>query len=197
MLRRSRDSRVVFATMRTGALIAGLVAMLALGGCGGEDESPADPGDPGGAQLGGPLTYSRGGGIDGRMDKLVVQPDGTASLTTKAGERSVKLDAAQMQALADEVERADIPSLPEDSTAERPQPDALGYRVVYEGRHRDDRVRPHPRSDGSAGRDARQDRRALRRRVTRITDPRSVSRRNGQPRGAGRSRKAPNGGSGR
>ena len=133
MLRRFRDSRVVFARMRTGALIAGLVAMLALAGCGGEDESPADPGDPGGAQLAGPLTYSRGGGIEGRMDKLVVQPDGTGSLTTKTGERSVKLEAAEMQALADDVERADLPGLPEDSTADRPQPDALGYRVAYEG----------------------------------------------------------------
>jgi hypothetical protein len=65
------------------------------------------------------------------------------------------------------------------------------------GRHRDDRVRPHPRSDGSAGRDARQDRRALRRRVTQITDPGSVRRRSGQPKGAGRSREAPNGRSGR
>ena len=97
MLRRLGDSRVVFATMRTGALIAGLVALLAVAGCGGEDESPADPGEPAGAQLGGPLTYSRGGGIDGRMDKLVVQPDGSASLATKAGERSVKLEAAEMQ----------------------------------------------------------------------------------------------------
>jgi hypothetical protein len=131
MLRRSRYPRVVFARMRTGTLIAGLVAMLALAGCGGEDESPADPGEPGGAQLGGPLTYSRGGGIEGRMDKLVVQPDGTGSLTTKTGERSVKLDAAQMQVLADYVERADLPDLPEDSTADRPQPDAFGYRVVY------------------------------------------------------------------
>lgn len=133
MLRRFRDSRVVFARMRMGALIAGLVAMLALAGCGGEDESPAEPGEPGGAQLGGPLTYSRGGGIDGRTDKLVVQPDGTGSLSTKAGRRSVKLDAAEMQALADDVERADLPSLPEDSTADRPHPDALGYRIVYEG----------------------------------------------------------------
>ena len=133
MLRRFRDSRVVFARMRTGALIAGLIAMLALAGCGGEDESPAEPGEPGGAQLGGPLSYSRGGGIEGRMDKLTVRPDGTGSLTTKSGERSLELDAAQLEALADEVERADLPSLPEDSTAGRPQPDAIGYRVVYEG----------------------------------------------------------------
>ena len=68
MLRRFPRSRVVFATMRTGALIAGLVALLAVAGCGGEDESPADPGgDPGGAELAGPLTFSRGGGIEGRV----------------------------------------------------------------------------------------------------------------------------------
>ena len=131
MLRRLRDSRVVFATMRTGALIAGVVAVLAQAGSGGDDEAPAEPGDPGGAQLTGPLTYSRGGGIAGRMDKLVVQPDGTGSLTTKTGERSVKLDEKQLMTLADEVERADLAGLPEDSTAPKPQPDALGYRVVY------------------------------------------------------------------
>ena len=131
MLRRFPGSRVVFATMRTGALIAGLVALLAVAGCGGEDESPAEPGDPGGAQLTGPLTYSRGGGIDGRMDKLTVQPDGSATLVTKTGERPVKLEGKELQALADDVDRADLPGLPEDSTAGRAQPDALGYRVVY------------------------------------------------------------------
>jgi len=135
MLRRLPGSRVVFATMRTGALIAGLVALLAVAGCGGEDESPADPGGgPGGAELAGPLTFSRGGGIEGRTDKLVVQPDGTGSLTTRSGgDRSVKLEPSQMQAIADGAERADLPGLPEDSTAPRPQPDALGYRVSYQG----------------------------------------------------------------
>jgi hypothetical protein len=121
--------------MRTGALIAGLVALLAVAGCGGEDESPADPGgDGGGAELAGPLTFSRGGGIAGRSDKLVVQPDGSASLTTKSGgERAVKLDDAQLADVADAVERADLPGLPEDSTADRTQPDALGFRVSYQG----------------------------------------------------------------
>ena len=135
MLRRFPGSRVVFATMRTGALIAGLVALLAVAGCGGEDESPADPGgDPGGAELAGPLTFSRGGGIAGRTDKLVLQPDGAGSLTTRSGgQRAVKLKPSQVQAVADGVEQADLPGLPEDSTAGRPQPDAFGYRVSYQG----------------------------------------------------------------
>jgi hypothetical protein len=119
--------------MRTGALIAGVVAMLALSGCGGEDESPADPGDPSGAPLTGPLTYSRGGGIAGRMDRLVLQPDGSGALTTKMGDRSFTLEGAELQKLADELQSADLPGLPEDSTAGRTQPDAMGYRVAYDG----------------------------------------------------------------
>ena len=133
MLRRLRDSRVVFAKMRTAVLIAGLMT-LALAGCGGDEESPADPGGSGGAQLSGPLTFTRGGGIAGRTDKLVVQPDGSASLTTRSGgERAVKLEAAELQRLADDVGSADLAGLPEDSTAGRTQPDAFGYRIVYDG----------------------------------------------------------------
>ena len=133
MLRRFRDSRVVFAKMRTAVLIAGLMT-LALTGCGGDDESPADSGGSGGAQLSGPLTFTRGGGIAGRTDKLVVQPDGSGSLTTRSGgERAVKLEAAELQTIADDAESADLARLPEDSTAGRPQPDAFGYRVVYGG----------------------------------------------------------------
>jgi hypothetical protein len=133
MLRRLRSSRVVFAKMRTAVLIAGLMT-LAIAGCGGDDESPADPGEPGGAQLAGPLTFTRGGGIAGRTDKLVVQPDGTGSLTTRSGgERAVKLAAAQLETLAGDLESADLAGLPEDSTAGRTQPDAFGYRVAYEG----------------------------------------------------------------
>jgi hypothetical protein len=132
MLRRLRRSCVVFATMRTAVLIAGLLA-LAMAGCGGDDESPASPGNDG-PSLAGPLTFTRGGGIAGRTDKLVVQPDGTGSLTTRSGgERAVKLAPADLEAIADGVEGADLPSLPADSTSGRTQPDAFGYRVAYEG----------------------------------------------------------------
>jgi hypothetical protein len=133
MLRRIRDSRVVFAKMRTAVLIAGLMT-LAIAGCGGDDESPAEPGGSGGAQLAGPLTFTRGGGIAGRADKLVVQPDGSVSLTTRSGgERAVKLEPAELQTIADNADSADLAGLPEDSTAGGTQPDAFGYRVVYDG----------------------------------------------------------------
>jgi hypothetical protein len=133
MLRRTRNSRVVFAKMRTAVLIAGLMT-LAIAGCGGDDESPAEPGGSGGAQLAGPLTFTRGGGIAGRTDKLVVQPDGSGSLTTRSGgERAVKLEPAELQTIADNADSAGLAGLAEDSTAGRTQPDAFGYRVVYDG----------------------------------------------------------------
>lgn len=133
MLRRIRNPRVGFAKMRSAVLIAGLMT-LAIAGCGGDDESPADPGGSGGAELSGPLTFTRGGGIAGRTDKLVVRPDGSGSLTTRSGgERAVKLEAAELQTIADDAQSADLAGLPEDSTAGRPQPDAFGYRVVYDG----------------------------------------------------------------
>lgn len=133
MLRWIRSPRVVFAKMRTAVLIAGLMS-LAIVGCGGDEESPADPGGSGGTQLTGPLTFTRGGGIAGRTDKLVVQPDGSGSLTTRSGgERAVKLEAAELQRIADDAQSADLAGLPEDSTAGRPQPDAFGYRVAYDG----------------------------------------------------------------
>ena len=136
MLRWIRSSRVVFAKMRTAVLIAGLMT-LAIAGCGGDDESPAGSGgagSSGGAQLTGPLTFTRGGGIAGRTDKLVVQPDGSGSLTTRSGgERAVKLEAAELQTIADDAASADLAGLPEDSTAGQPQPDAFGYRVAYDG----------------------------------------------------------------
>jgi hypothetical protein len=117
---------------------AALVATsLVLAGCGGDDESPAGsrgPGSSGGAQLAGPLTFTRGGGIAGRADKLVVQPDGSVSLTTRSGgERAVKLEPAELQTIADNADSADLAGLPEDSTAGRTPPDAFGYRVVYDG----------------------------------------------------------------
>jgi hypothetical protein len=64
----------------------------------------------------------------------VVQPDGSVSLTTRSGgERAVKLEPAELRTIADHAESADLAGLPEDSTAGRTQPDAFGYRVVYDG----------------------------------------------------------------
>jgi hypothetical protein len=103
------------------AILAGLVVLLA--GCGGDEK----------ASLSGPLTYERGGGIAGRRDRLVVKPDGSATLTVREKSKAVKLTGKELDTLASDLEAADLGSLPRESTSERPVPDAFGYRVSYDG----------------------------------------------------------------
>ena len=79
------------------------------------------------------MTYERGGGLKGRRDRLVVQPDGSATLTVRDRPKSVKLTDKELDTLADDLEQADIGALPPDSTSDRPAPDTFGYRVSYGG----------------------------------------------------------------
>ena len=111
------------------AILAGL-ALVLLAGCGSDD------GDGGGEQaaaLTGPLTYERGGGIAGRRDRLVVEPDGSATLTIRDKTKPVKLKDSELDRLVTDLEVVDLASLPADSKAPRPVPDAFGYRVTYDG----------------------------------------------------------------
>ena len=85
------------------------------------------------AALSGPVTYERGGGLKGRRDRLVVQPDGSATLTVRDGPKSVTLTDDELDTLADDLDQADIGVLPPDSTSDRPAPDTFGYRVSYGG----------------------------------------------------------------
>ena len=65
-------------------ILAGLALALLAAGCG-SDDADGDGGSSGGekAALSGPVTYERGGGLKGRRDRLVVQPDGSATLTVR------------------------------------------------------------------------------------------------------------------
>ena len=109
-------------------LLAGLLA-----GCGDDGGSSGNPGGER-PQLNGPITYERGGGIAGRRDRLTVQPDGSASLTTNTGTRAITLSSAELRALADELEQTDQTALPAKSTSPTPIADAFNYRVVHEGK---------------------------------------------------------------
>ena len=114
--------------MRT-LLLAG-IALVLLTGCG-------DDGDPGGgseksATLTGPVTYERGGGVAGRRDRLVVEPDGKAKLTVQTATKSIQLSDAELADLERELAKADLTSLPADSTSKTPVPDTFGYRVTYD-----------------------------------------------------------------
>ena len=111
-------------------LMVGL-ALVLLAGCG------DDGGDGGGgeqsATLTGPLTYERGGGIAGRRDRLIVQPDGNAELTVRDKTKSIRLKDAELDEIGRDLEEADIASVPPNSTSKKPVPDTFGYRVAYDG----------------------------------------------------------------
>jgi hypothetical protein len=115
-------------------LLAGLLALLLVGcgedggGSGGGGNSAEPP------TLDGPITYERGGGIAGRRDRLIVQPDGGASLTTREQTRVIKLSAVELEALARKLEETDLASIPARSKSPTPIADAFNYRVVYEGK---------------------------------------------------------------
>jgi hypothetical protein len=112
-------------------ILAGL-ALVLLGGCGSDDEGGGGGGEPA-AQLTGPLTYERGGGIAGRRDRLVVQPDGSAQLTVREKTTQVKVPGNELDTLARDLEKANLASLPRDSTTKPPVPDTFAYRVSYDG----------------------------------------------------------------
>ncbi|MGZ5372551.1 MAG: hypothetical protein ACXWDE_12295 [Aeromicrobium sp.] len=113
-------------------LLAGLLALL-LVGCGDDGGTPGGS-DSEAATLKGPVTYERGGGFAGRRDRLVVQPDGNASLTTNDGTHKLKLSDSELKALADKLEQTDLNALPTRSTTSPPVADDFAYRVVYEGK---------------------------------------------------------------
>jgi hypothetical protein len=112
-------------------LLAGL-ALVLLAGCGDDDNGGSTGGEKP-VTLAGPVTYERGGGIAGRRDRLIVQPDGNAKLTVQTATKSIRLSDSELSALGRELERADLPSLPKSSVSKPPVPDAFGYRVIYDG----------------------------------------------------------------
>jgi hypothetical protein len=112
-------------------IVAGLVLVL-LAGCGSDEEGGGGGSEPA-AQLTGPVTYERGGGIAGRRDRLIVQPDGTAELTVREKTSQVEVTGKELDTLARDLADADLASLPRDSTTKPPVPDAFAYRVSYDG----------------------------------------------------------------
>lgn len=118
--------------MRGGACVILATLLLLAAGCGSDDDGGSS-GEGGDTKLSGPLTYERGGGIAGRRDRLVVQPDGTGTLTVRDKPKSVTLTDKELDTVAGDVESADLPSLPPDSTTKPPVPDAFGYRISYGG----------------------------------------------------------------
>jgi hypothetical protein len=136
--------RSVGMTMRAGIVIVGLAV---LAGCGG-DESGGGAGGGGSAPkapaLPAPLTFQISGGLRLRLDKITIQPDGSAQVKTIRGEKPVELTNAELTKLAGQLGSAGLESVPENSRSSRPIPDAFGYRFVYKGRQVDSDQESNP-----------------------------------------------------
>jgi hypothetical protein len=104
--------------MRAAATVLGT---LALAGCGGTGAQPS---------LQAPVHYTRGGGIAGVQDELVIAPDGSARLSGRGVPmRRFGVSRADREALAQALGEVDWSARPG-----RPIPDAFGYGVSYRGR---------------------------------------------------------------
>jgi hypothetical protein len=104
---------------------------IVLAGCGSDAEGGGGSGPP--PKLAAPLTYERAGGLAPHQDKLVVQPDGSASLTVSGKTRALRLTGAQIATIAEDLERAKFAQVPAKSTSPQPVPDAFGHRITYQG----------------------------------------------------------------
>jgi hypothetical protein len=116
-------------TLRRLALLA-LLAVVAPG-CG-SDDAPAPASKPA-AGLSETIKYEVIGGDAFRDDKITVQPDGTASVKTRSGNRSATLTTAELASLARDVSAAGLTNL-DSAVTEPPIPDGVSYRFTYRGR---------------------------------------------------------------
>lgn len=114
------------------ALVLTFVLAVALGACGGEEETAG--GAPAGGGLAGPVQFLVTGGEAFREDRLTLQPDGEVRVRTRRGERSGRLGEDELREVEAQLESARLEQIPEDSATDPPMPDALGYGFVYRGR---------------------------------------------------------------
>ena len=93
------------------ALLLTACLALAASGCGGGDEKPAaSSGGGGGDKLAGPLKFAVTGGDAFREDRMTVQPDGSAQVTTQEGDVAVDLTAKELAEVNDQIgELEDVP----------------------------------------------------------------------------------------
>lgn len=127
--------------------VVGLAAALLLTGCGsssgapgptptagsGSDSAATSPGSGGSTGLTGPLTLTRSGGVAGFSDRLVLTPEGVATLTRRGGTTSqCRVEEALMRTITNAAGGVDWASLPAPSTQPR-HPDDLVV-VVSSGR---------------------------------------------------------------
>jgi hypothetical protein len=132
--------------LRRGASAAVIAGLLTVGvmACGTEQSPGAKVETPSASpsttastdqQLTSPITYVRSGGFAGFNDKLVIQPDGAATLSTRQGKKySCRVDKgalAQLSVATNSISSTSTPTgKPKPKT---PIPDALYYSLTING----------------------------------------------------------------
>jgi hypothetical protein len=104
---------------------AAILVLILLTGCGGTAKPPT---------LQDEVRFSRGGGIAGLQQELVIAPDGQARVTSRG--RTVErfqVGRAERDAIARDLRAARFSSLPKDASPGPPVPDDFGYTVSYDG----------------------------------------------------------------
>lgn len=132
--------------LRRGASAAVIAGLLTVGvmACGTEQapgakvETPSaspSPSTPTDQQLTSPITYVRSGGFAGFNDKLVIQPDGSATLSTRQGNKySCRVDKGALAQLGVATNSISSTSTPTGkSKPKKPIPDALYYTLTVDG----------------------------------------------------------------
>ncbi len=103
------------------------MTLLALAACGGGVSSAA--------MLAGTLQYARAGGLAGVQDRLTIQRDGHAKVSTKAGKRSFTLSMSERSRVKQFVAKADLKHI--NVRRHGTVTDAFGYSLRYLGRELD------------------------------------------------------------
>jgi len=104
---------------------AAILVLLLLSGCGGAEQSGG---------LKSEVRFSRGGGIAGLQQELVIAPDGRARVTSRG--RTVerfRVTPKKRDAIANDLDKARFSTLPKDASPGPPVPDDFGYTVSYDG----------------------------------------------------------------
>ena len=116
------------------ATLVGFLVVVPLAACGGGDAAAPPKAESGAQPLEGELRYQRSGGFSGRIDRLVIAPEGSAALTPLDGEpRRVRLTAEELERVRAAAAGADLASVPAD-TGTGSTPDDFGHRIDYRGR---------------------------------------------------------------
>lgn len=77
------------------------------------------------------VSYQRSGGIAGADDKLLIAPDGTATLTRKGQQFTFALDVTTVQQIEEMLDKASFTQLPSQMLPGNTCCDLFAYEITY------------------------------------------------------------------